>query len=374
MRNLIKGTKNILFIQVTNKVIILLFIRAMYKFHITGIPIFLLIMGRVKSLNKEEVAKIWAFKSLGLSNRVIAQKINRSPTAVDNVVKLKDNYGKKWKTSGNKKLSRQQKAAIIRSAVAGNVTATQIKNELGLPVGKRRIQQILSKSNRVKWQKRQKKPALTDQHKRNRLDFARNHMPWSEEWKNVIFSDEKKFNLDGPDGFQYYWHDLQAEKQISMSRNFGGGTVMTWAAFSFYGKTPICMISTRMNSENYTDLLEDVLIEFGEQQPDQNWIFQQDNAAIHKSRHTMRWLNDRNIEILNWPARSPDLNPIENLWGILSRGVYANGKQYHTVQELKMGIREAWATIPASTLEKLVLSMPNRIFEVINKNGGYTKY
>jgi hypothetical protein len=45
-----------------------------------------------------------------------------------------------------------------------------------------------------------------------------------------------------------------------MSRNFGGETLMIWAAFSYNSKTPICKISTRMNADKYIDLLEDILI------------------------------------------------------------------------------------------------------------------
>jgi hypothetical protein len=69
--------------------------------------------------------------------------------------------------------------------------------------------------------------------------FARNNMHMKLEWQNMVFSDEKKFNLDGPDGFSYYWHDLRHNNPPKMSRNFGGGTVMVWAAFSMRSKTPI---------------------------------------------------------------------------------------------------------------------------------------
>ncbi|XP_065650344.1 uncharacterized protein LOC136078499 [Hydra vulgaris] len=71
---------------------------------------------------------------------------------------------------------------------------------------------------------------------------AAQHMTTSqirEEWHQVLFSDEKKFNLDGPHGYQYYWHDLRKEKETRMNRNFGGGTVMVWGAFSFAKKQPM---------------------------------------------------------------------------------------------------------------------------------------
>ncbi|UMM13991.1 hypothetical protein L5515_001994 [Caenorhabditis briggsae] len=52
------------------------------------------------------------------------------------------------------------------------------------------------------------------------------------DWDKIIFSDEKKFNLDGPDGFNSYWHDLKKDPLHFSKRNFGGGRLMVWGAFS----------------------------------------------------------------------------------------------------------------------------------------------
>jgi hypothetical protein len=65
------------------------------------------------------------------------------------------------------------------------------------------------------WTKRQPQPKIKDHHKEARLDFAKMAVKWTVMWLNIIFSDEKKFNLDGPDGCQYYWHDLRKEKQVN---------------------------------------------------------------------------------------------------------------------------------------------------------------
>lgn len=331
-------------------------------------------MGKGKTLTTSEIAKINCYKEFGLSNRVIANKINRSPGVIDNFIKQGENYAKNRKSPGNTKLSPRQKTRILSYASRNSVSSGQIVCDLELPVKKRRVQQILNESNHFKWKKRIKKPALTITHKQNRMKFARKYMWWKEKWKTVIFSDEKKFNLDGPDGFKYYWHDLRKDPEKCMSRNFGGGTVMIWAAFCYTGKTPMCFISSRMNSENYIDLLDNVLIEFGENILNDQYVFQQDNAAIHKSKKTMEWFQSRSIELLEWPACSPDLNPIENLWGILARAVYANGKQFSSVLELKNRIIEEWNKIQLPTLEKLVLSMEDRIYEVIKNSGAQTKY
>ena len=100
-------------------------------------------------------------------------------------------------------------------------------------------------------------------------------------WQKVIFSDEKKFNLDGPDGIQHYWRDLRKEAKTILSRNFGGGNVMVWAAFGFHGKTQIIFLDGRQTSEDYRLMLENCLLPFVWSTYGHDYIFQQDNAAIH---------------------------------------------------------------------------------------------
>lgn len=159
-----------------------------------------------------------------------------------------------------------------------------------------------------------------------------------------------------------------------MSRNLGGGSVMIWAAFCTAGKSEIAWIQTKMNSQNYINLLEDGLISMSEKYFQDDCIFQQDNAAIHTAGIVKQWFADKNFELLDWPARSPDLNPIENLWGSIARKVYKNGKQFNNVLELKEAIREAWTSIPRIELENLVRSMPKRLFEVTTNRVGSTHY
>jgi hypothetical protein len=85
-------------------------------------------------------------------------------------------------------------------------------------------------------------------------------------------------------------------------------------------------------------------------------------------------LTARNINILPWPAYSPDLNPIENLWGILVRRIYAENRQFQTREELQEAILEAWEEIDQRTIDNLVGSMPNRLFQLIQCNGGPIDY
>lgn len=149
---------------------------------------------------------------------------------------------------------------------------------------------------------------------------------------------------------------------------------MVWGAFSYYGKAELAFTSSKMNSEEYIEVLDRHLIPFMNETHPQSPVFQQDNAPIHTSRRTKQWLAGKNVNVLDWPACSPDCNPMENLWRILVRKIYANGRQFESRDELKAAIILEWRRIRTNTLENLVKSMPNRIFEVIRRNGGVTDY
>ena len=98
-----------------------------------------------------------------------------------------------------------------------------------------------------------------------------------------------------------------------------------------------------MDSKQYTDMLTEHLLEDFFRIAG-NWaIFQQDNAPIHVSRHSKAFLSDKNIVLMDWPALSPDLNHIENLWGIVARQVYGQGKQYDSKVSLTGAIMKLWS-------------------------------
>ena len=111
------------------------------------------------------------------------------------------------------------------------------------------------------------------------------------------------------------------------------------------------------------------LLPFGKRIAGKNWIYMNDNAPVHCSKHTKSWFTDNQVNVISWPALSPDLNPIENIWGILSRMVYDGGRQFEDVNSLKNAILIAWEEISVDYIKTLINSMPNRIYKVILNNG-----
>ncbi len=105
---------------------------------------------------------------------------------------------------------------------------------------------------------------------------------------------------------------------------------------------------------------------------DADFIFQQDLAPAHTAKSTKSWLNDHGVGVLDWPANSPDLNPIENLCGIVKRKM--RNKRQKNADELKATAKETWASIPPQQCHKLITSMPRRIEAVIKAQGAPAKY
>ena len=118
------------------------------------------------------------------------------------------------------------------------------------------IRRVLLSCKNIKKPKLQKKPSLTRKHKVERLRFAKGRVQWKKKCRNVLFSDENEFNLDGPDGFQYYFHDIRKETTSAIRRQMGGSSVMVWAGVGYFGKTSVKFINGRINSVRYINLIK----------------------------------------------------------------------------------------------------------------------
>ena len=184
----------------------------------------------------------------------------------------------------------------------------------------------------------------------------------------------KKWNLDGPDGFLSNWHDLKTEKKIFKKRQSGGGSVMTWGTFCSNGIFKLVLVSGKMDSKQHTDMLTEHFMEDFFRIAGNRAIFQQDNALIHVSRHSKPFFSDKNVVLMDWPSLSLDLNPIENLWGIVALQGYGQSKQYDSKVSLTGAIMKSWSEIDDQTVKSLIRSMKNRCIEVIAAKGGKTKY
>lgn len=140
---------------------------------------------------------------------------------------------------------------------------------------------------------------------------------------------------------------------------------MIWGCFTYNGGSSVSFVSGKINSQAYQSVLASHILPNAKFLAVENFKYQQDNAPIHSSNSTKNWFQDNNVETLNWPPKSPDLNPTENLWGDRARRVYANGRHFTSSIELKSTIEDEWYKTDPELCQKLVSSMKTRIFEVI---------
>ena len=213
-------------------------------------------MPRGQVLTNSERAVILALKEQALSNRLIAKKLKRSSNVVNNFLRSPENYGKRVQKGRPAALSERDKRSILKIASNSMLTARQIVAEAGIQTNVRNVQRLIKKSKRIKRLRIKRKPALKVIHRTRCLSFAKQHLHWIHQWRNVIFSDEKRFNLDGPDGYRYYYHDLRKNKIILSKRQQGGGGVMIWGLISFDGTCEVTFLKGNINSIKYVHLLE----------------------------------------------------------------------------------------------------------------------
>ena len=274
-----------------------------------------------------------------------------------------------------KKLTEAAKRRLIREAEKGVMGSGNLVKALQLNVKSSRVRQVLANVPHLRYKRIARTPAMQPRHEKARVKWCCEKVTWSaKKWGTVVWSDEKKFNLDGPDGLAYKWHDIRKEKQWFSKRHTGGGSVMVWAAFCGDKESCLAILDGKQDKETYMETLENYLLPFSDDLP-VSWVFMQDGAPCHRARAVTDWLSNNNIRRLDdWFAYSPDLNPIENLWGIMVRHVYAGQRQFETVDSLTDAINECWDSLPTDPLSKLSASMQKRCIKVLQNKGKKIDY
>lgn len=290
------------------------------------------------------------------------------------------------KSSGGRPslLSDYDNRLIVRSITSGKVnTATQAKKVLqdatNKSVSASTIRRSLKKAG-MKGKVKPNKPLLSKKHQRNRLKFAERHMEWTpDDWKRVIWSDETKINRFGSDGRQWAWAkpgEALSERLVKKTVKGGGGSVYVWGCFGWNGVGRIVKIEGKMDADQYIRILDNNLkasikeLKMRREKP----IFQQDNDPKHTSKKAQDWFKDSGIEGMEWPAMSPDLNPIEHLWEHVKRRLAEYERAPTSVDQLWVRVQEVWGKITPQECQNLISSMPRRVEAVYKAKGGYTKY
>lgn len=189
--------------------------------------------------------------------------------------------------------------------------------------------------------------------------------------ETIVFTDEKFFNTnDYTHQNQWILPGVMPEAR-ELSR--WPARVMVWGAI---GVDYRCLriipdkanVPSRLDSQSYVRrILQGAFMDTF----DKTRVLMQDGAACHTSAHTRRYLARKNITLLDgWPARSPDLNPIERLWAILQARVSTHHPD--SVAALTRAIQIEWDAMSQDTINKLVRSFDASVRTVAANDGRWT--
>jgi ketohexokinase/beta-glucosidase len=223
-----------------------------------------------------------------------------------------------------------------------------------------------------------KKPDLTAKHAAIRLAWAEEHVYWTwEDWAYILWSDEswilpgkhKKVKVTRRPGEELHRDCVEPKVQ----RKIGW---MFWGCISgLYGKGPGVFwekdwgtITSASYLQRIAPILQDYTLHRG-------LVYMQDNASGHAAKATIETLTRMGIRPIFWPAKSPDLNPIETLWDKMKDWIQARYPEIHrSYPKLKAAVIEAWNSITYKLIEELIQSMPARCKAVIEAGGWHTRY
>lgn len=340
----------------------------------------------MRHLTKEEAVKAVTLVQEGRSQRYVANVLGVQQSTISRVVRRYTDTGhfSRREGQGRKRVTTAVDDRFLRLTAlrTRHCTARMLKNDLlaarNVAICVQTIRNRLREDN-IRPKVPASGPRLTREHRVARLQFARDHAGWGiEEWSNVLFTDESRFCLYASDrripvyrrpGERYFQCNFRQKE------NFGGGSIMVWGGISFHGRTELVAVNGgRLTADRYIrDILEPHVIAYGPFVGD-NFIFMDDNARPHVARIVNDYLHDVDIARMNWPARSPDLNPIEHVWDHMGRTIRQHEVPRRTLQELQNELNVIWNNMDQGYVQTLIESMPRRMQAVIRARGGHTRY
>lgn len=249
-------------------------------------------------------------------------------------------------------------------AISDQAIANRVSLQLGYPVSRTLVNEVCRKGG-YKYKPMKNKPLLTPEHKRRRMAFAATLLRNQVEGRKIIFSDESRFVL-GTDNRWVWTRSNDNSDQVYKETAKFPSSVMIFGAIGYNYKSKLVIIEGSVNTDRYlSNLRKSGVFEHMESNPE--LLFQQDGAPCHTAAYSLEAIRCQGSMLANWPANSPDLNVIENLWGIMKHTI--ERAEPKTKLELVECINTVWDELSIDTINTLVDQFTPRLCKLLSENG-----
>lgn len=272
-------------------------------------------MSKRKNVTPDQRGQIEQLRKAGKSYRKISEELNLSVMACHQAVRhielngtvnniLRKRKQRKTDARTDRQMHRISEADRHKTAVDVHAEiSTKIDQKISVRTVRRRLNEFGLMGRIMR-----KKPLISEKNRRARIAFAKEHINWTrEQWSKVVFTDESKFNRLGSDGRSYVRRRIGEEfnwKCTKPTVKGGGGSVLIWGSMSINGPGPCHRIQGIMDRYVYLSIVENILLPFAEEFMPNDWIYQADNDPKHTARVVKQFLDDHNVNVMQWPAQS----------------------------------------------------------------------
>lgn len=260
-------------------------------------------------------------------------------------------------------------------------SAIQIRNDLEVDVTPWTVRRRLYDINFINGRPA-KKVALTPDQRNERMGYALQFAVEPEEFRqNVVSMDEKTFS-SSEDGRRLVWRPVGERLNadfVVQEQHSGRITCGCWGFITARGIGEIVQIHARMNAQQYVYILENHFLPsvrrlLPVEEYEEIKVIE-DRSAVHRAHLTQQWYERHpQLTLLPHPPKSPDLNPIENVWSYMTRN-WRSGEE-RTREALVQHVHRSWEELRERPehVANCMFSMPRRLNSVIDKNGFWTEY
>ena len=238
------------------------------------------------------------------------------------------------------------------------INCPKILKDINLNVSSRTLQRYM-KITGFKYRNAKTKIVLSMKQKQERIRLITDWISRGQDWRCTAFSDEKKFNLDGPDNWLSYTN--KPNEIYRQTRQCKGGGVLVWLMVMPNDLIAYKIIHNNLKSDGYLQILQEIVVPILKLNFSKNIWYQDDNCAVHRARKIKEFMLTTGIHTLEWPSKSPDINIVEDIWHLISSRVY-DGPQFEKKSDLIAKIHDVIFEINTRERHRI-----HNLFDGINK-------